>query len=50
MMIFPAFLVAVEKDYVIDGPITELAICELLKARKEGELRDLYNNWIIDSD
>jgi len=40
---FTAGLVSVEEDYVIDGPITDPAICELLKAGKEGELRDLYN-------
>jgi len=47
---FTAGLVAVEEDYVIDGSITESAICELLKAGKKGELRDLYNNWRTDSD
>ncbi|KAH9957492.1 hypothetical protein BC827DRAFT_1157222 [Russula dissimulans] len=47
---FTAGMVAVEEDYVIDGPVTELAIHELLKAGKEGELRDLYTNWTIDSN
>ena len=47
---FTAGLVAEEKDYVIDGPVTEAAVHELLKAGKEGELRELYTNWTTDSD
>ncbi|KAH9959184.1 hypothetical protein BC827DRAFT_1361278 [Russula dissimulans] len=47
---FTAGMVAVREDYVINGPVTELAIHELLKAGKEGELRDLYTNWTIDSN
>jgi len=47
---FTAGLVAERKDYVIDGPVTELAVHELLKAGKEGKLRDFYTNWTIDSN
>jgi len=34
-----------EEDYTIEGPVTEAAVLELLKARKEAELRELYTNW-----
>ncbi len=34
----------------MEGPVTESAILELLKAGKESELHELYTNWTIDSD
>ena len=34
-----------EEDYTIEGPVTEAAVLELLKARKEAELHELYTNW-----
>jgi len=34
-----------EEDYTIEGPVTEAAVLELLKAGKEAELRELYTNW-----
>jgi len=36
-----------EEDYTIEGPGTESAVLELLKAGKEAELHELYNNWTI---
>ncbi len=45
-----AGLLASEEDYTIEGPVTESAILELLKAGKEAELHDLYTNWTIESD
>jgi hypothetical protein len=41
---------AMEEDYVIEGPVTEPAILELLTAEKDKELQDLYSNWNVDSD
>lgn len=40
-----------EEDYTKEGPVTESesAVLELLKARKEAELKDLYTNWTIES-
>ena len=35
---FTAGLLAREKDYTIEGPVTEAAMLELLKAGKEAEL------------
>ena len=34
----------------LEGPVTELAVFELLKAGKVAELRELYRNWDIESD
>ena len=47
---FTAGILAREEDYTIEGPVTESAILELLKAGKELELHELYTNWAIDSD
>jgi len=47
---FMAGLLASEEDYTIEGPVTEAAILELLKAGKEAELHDLYTNWTIESE
>jgi hypothetical protein len=47
---FTAGLLAKEEDYTIEGPVTESAILELLKAGKEAELHDLHTNWAIESD
>jgi len=47
---FTAGILAVEEDYTIEGPVTESAVLELLKAGKVSELRELYTNWAIDSD
>lgn len=47
---FTAGLIANEEDYVIEGPVTESAILELLQAGKVAELHDLYANWSIESD
>jgi len=47
---FTAGLLAREEDYTIEGPVTEAAMLELLKAGKEAELHDLYANWAIESD
>ena len=32
-----------------EGPVTEAAMLELLKAGKEAELHDLYANWATES-
>ena len=45
-----AGLLASERDYTIEGPVTESAILEQLKAGKEAELHDLYPNWTIESE
>jgi len=34
-----------EEDYMVEGPVTKAAVLELLKARKEAELHELYTNW-----
>jgi len=47
---FTAGIFAVEEDYTIEGPMTESAVQELLKARKVSEPHELYTNWAIDSD
>jgi len=47
---FTAGLLAREEDYTIEGPVTEAAMLELLKAGKEAELHDLYANWAIELD
>src|SRR6266567_1476594 len=47
---FTAGILAREEDYTMEGPVTESAILELLKAGKESELHELYTNWTIDSD
>ncbi len=47
---FTAGILAREEDCTIEGPVTESAILELLKAGKELELHELYTNWAIDSD
>ena len=47
---FTAGVLATEEDYTIEGPVTESAVVELLKAGKEVELHDLYTNWTIESD
>jgi len=47
---FTAGILAREENYTIEGPVTESAILELLKAGKELELHELYTNWTIDSD
>jgi len=41
---FTSGVLATEEDYTIEGPVTESATIELLKARKEAELHDLYTN------
>jgi len=40
-------ILAREEDYTIEGPVTESAVLELLKAGKEEELHELYTNWIL---
>jgi hypothetical protein len=47
---FTAGVLATEEDYTIEGPVTESAAVELLKAGKEAELHDLYTNWTIELD
>ena len=48
---FTTGTLAEEGDYMIEGPVTELAVLELLKAGKEAELQELYANWnIVESD
>lgn len=47
---FTTGLLAKEEDYTIEGPVTESAVLELLKAGKVAELHDLYTNWAIESD
>jgi hypothetical protein len=47
---FTTGLIAKEEDYTIEGLGTELAVLELLKSGKEAELKDLYTNWIIESE
>jgi len=47
---FTTGLLAMEEDYTIEGPVTELAVLELLKAGKEADLHGLYTNWILESD
>ena len=47
---FTTGLLATEEDYTIEGPVTESAVLELLKAGKEAELRELYTNWNVASD
>ncbi len=42
---FTTGLLAMEEDYTIEGPVTESAVLELLKAGKEVELHELYTNW-----
>ena len=44
---FTTGLLAMEEDYTIEGPVMESAVLELLKAGKEAELHELYNNWTI---
>jgi len=39
---------AKEEDYLIDGPPTEAAVCELLTLNKLDELEDLLNNINTD--
>jgi len=39
--------ILVEEDYTTEGPVTESAVLELLKAGKEEELHELYTNWSI---
>ena len=39
---FTTGLLAMEEDYTIEGPVTKSAVLELLKARKEAELHELY--------
>jgi len=47
---FTTGILAMEEDYTIEGPVTESAVFELLKAGKEAELHELYTNWITRSD
>ena len=47
---FTTGLLAMEEDYMIEGPVTESAVLKLLKAGKEAELHELYTNWNITSD
>jgi len=47
---FTTGILAMEEGYTIEGPVTEAAVLELLKAGKEAELRDLYTNWNTQSD
>src|SRR5260221_9259312 len=47
---FTRGILAMEEDYTNEGPVTESAVFELLKARKEAELHELYTNWITRSD
>ena len=47
---FTTGILAMEEDYTIEGPVTESAVFELLKAGKETELHELYTNWITHSD
>ena len=47
---FTTGLITKEEDYTIEGLVTELAVLELLKSGKEAELKDLYTNWIIESE
>ena len=47
---FNTGLLAVKEDYEIEGPVTESAVLELLKARKVEELHKLYLNWTIESE
>jgi len=44
---FMTGILAKEEDYTIEGPVTESAVLELLKAGKEEELHELYTNWSI---
>jgi len=44
---FTTGTLAEEGDYMIEGPVTESAVLELLKAGKEAELQELYANWNI---
>ena len=44
---FTTGILAKEEDYTIEGPVTELAVLELLKAGKVEELQELYTNWSI---
>jgi len=44
---FTTGILAKEEDYTIEGPVTESAVLELLKAGKEEELHELYTNWNI---
>ena len=46
---FTTGILAME-DYTIEGPVTESAVFELLKAGQEAELHELYTNWITHSD
>ena len=43
-------MLAVEANYELEGPVTKLAVFELLKAGKVAELCELYRNWDIESD
>ena len=47
---FNTGLLAVKEDYEIEGPVTESAVLELLKAGKVEELHELYLNWTIESE
>ena len=47
---FTTGILATEEDYTIEGPVSQSAVFELLKAGKEEELHDLYTNWISQSD
>ena len=40
-------LLAMEKDYTIEGSVTESAVLKLLKAGKETELLKHYTNWTV---
>ena len=42
---FMTGLLAMVEDYTIEGPVTESAVLELLKAGKVAELKELYTNW-----
>jgi len=44
---FTTGILAKEEHYTIEGPVTESAVLELLKAGKEEELHELYTNWSI---
>lgn len=47
---FTTGLLAMPEDYTIEGPVTESAVLELLRAGKVEELKELYTNWNTQSD
>jgi len=46
---FTTGILAMEEDYTIEGPMTESAVFELLKAGKEEVLHEPFSNWITPS-